>query len=347
MMKSVNRLLLGLTSLMVLGLFNMEANAAPSVVWNSPPDGSTEPVGTAVKPMGQAGGTVIGGASDIMLVLDSSGSMGINETVGAVTQSRGDWQKEIAIGLVNSLPASPTVRVGVVEFDSDANVVRTLSPLSSDLAAVIAAINSVDESGGTDIPDGQTAAFNELSTNGSLLDPSVQSSMVVFSDGSSSGDPDSTADLHAAGGVDLIASIALPGAIVSTMQGIVNGPDDSFGNADDYGAFIDGTASIQDILDAINDGGFVGIDTVDVTMPDGTVYTDVAVDAFGNFMAPVPFNINAGANTWTALATDNQGDTATATVTVFGGEGETPAPATLFLFGAALLALAHRRRLSA
>ena len=169
----------------------------------------------------------------------------------------------------------------------------------------------------------------------------------MFSDGSSSGNPDATADLHAANGVDLIASIALPGANIGTMRGIVNGQDDIFGNEDDHGAFIDGTSSIQDIIDAITGGGaFVGIDQVDVTMPDGTLFSDVALDSFGNFAAPVPFNINAGPNTWTAVATDNQGDTATATVTVFGDEGEVPVPATVFLFGAALLALAHRHRQS-
>ena len=348
-MKTILKRLLGVVA--VVGFFSAPGvQAATSVVFTSPPDGTVALEGTNVTPTGTASATgVIGQALDLILVLDSSGSMQLQETVGAVTQSRGAWQKQLAKDLVNSLSPAGT-RVGVVEFDSNANLVRTLSPLTSELALVLAAIDSVDESGGTTIPSGQDEAFDEFVANGALADPDVLSAMVVFSDGESFGNPGSTADGHFLGGVDNISSVALPGASIPTMQDIADGVDGVLGNADDIGVFIDGT-NLQDLIDAFAGGGaFVGIDQVDITLPDGTVLADIAIDAFGNFTVPQPYSIGLGPNTWTATAFGTDGTSDTANVTVIGfaqANGHSvPAPATLLLMAVGLLATGGLRKRS-
>ena len=137
------------SSLIAAGLATV-ANADVSVAWTAPPNGSGSPVGTCVAPIGQAtaSGSVGGDGLDLALVLDSSGSM-VSVPSGQ-SKSLQVLQREAAIALVNALPEG-TTSVTVIEFDEDANTAQVLTALSSDKAAVIAAINSVDANGGTNI----------------------------------------------------------------------------------------------------------------------------------------------------------------------------------------------------
>ncbi|WP_157174482.1 vWA domain-containing protein [Thiocystis violascens] len=284
-----------------------------------------------------------------MLVLDSSGSMASPSYAATyngttLTQNRQMWQRLLATDLVNRLPTTG-VRVGVVQFDSSASTVRVLSDLSTDLAAVITAINSVDASGGTDIPSGQIQAFSVLTAGGKLNDPSTIAAMVVFSDGSTSGNPGTTADGHATQGVDLISSVALPGASVLTMQGIVDGVDNILGNADDHGAFINGTASMQTLVDQFTAGGsLVGIDHVDVTLPNGTQLNNVALDPLGGFTVPQSYNLLAGSNTWTATAYATDRSVATASLTLVAQANGVPMPGVVGLLAAGMLGFGAARR---
>lgn len=152
------------------------SHAAGTVSFTSPVDGSSAPIGTLVTPTGIASGTGTGGTGlDLVIVLDSSGSMSTFE----VDRSRQQWQRDAAIALVNSLPTG-TSSVSIVEFDSDANTVIGLTPLipASNITAVIAAINSVDASGGTNIPTGIDAATAVLTGAGHTVGRSQQ--MVVI-----------------------------------------------------------------------------------------------------------------------------------------------------------------------
>jgi Mg-chelatase subunit ChlD len=336
MKTSLLKMLSGIT-LMMLMAFSMSAKAATSVAWTSPADGSVYPVGTAVMPEGQASATGTAGTGlDLALVLDSSGSMGITQTVGGVTKTRAQWQKDAAIALVNNLPTT-SVSVAVVEFDSNANLVRQLSPLLTDKAAIIAAINSVDASGGTFIGSGIQVATTELTGANHTAGRSQQ--MVVFSDGSTAGNPSVDAANALAAGVDSVHSVALPGAVISTMQGIA-----SNGN----GTFIDASSAtgIQDLIDLFSGlgGNLVGIDRVDITMPDGTFVGSVAVDAFGNFKTP-EWLIALGANTFTATAYGTDGSMATADLTLIGRDSvQVPEPGILGLLGLGLVAVFGVRR---
>ena len=142
-----------------LSVAGVAANAAGSVAWLSPSDGSSFPVGTSVSPMGQANakGTV-GGGLDLVLVLDSSGSMGSSVRLPTGVVTRQQLQQDAANALVNGLPSG--TNVGVVDFDSSASVVQTLTPTPD--PAINTAIDGINAFGGTDIARGITVADGEL-----------------------------------------------------------------------------------------------------------------------------------------------------------------------------------------
>lgn len=325
--------------LMLVFLYAGTAMADVAVSWIQPPSGDVC-IGSCVAPSGQASatGTIGGTGLDLVLVLDSSGSM----TTVVSGKSRQVWQKEAAIALVNALPTATTA-VGVVEFDSDANTIKILSQLTTDKAAVIAAINSVDASGGTTIGTGIDKAKLELT--GVNHTAGRTQSMVVISDGETSGTPRTNALAAVAAGVDSIHTVGLPGHSVATMKSIVNGVDNIYGTADDLGTYTDGTdvTALSGIFSGTG-GNLVGIDHVEITLPDGTVIASIAIDGLGNFTVP-NWIMEAGLNTFTATAYDTAGNSATAILALNGVNcNQVPEPSTLLLLLGALPSLAILRR---
>lgn len=325
----------------VLGLvafaaLSQSAVAATSVSWLSPADGSSFPVGTMVMPNGNASAIgTSGNGLDLALVLDSSGSMSSFRTVNGVSKRLQQWQKDAAIALVNNLPTT-NVSVTVIEFDSSANTVRVLTPLSTNIASVIAGINSVNASGGTNIGTGIDRARIELTGVRHTAGWSQQ--MVVFSDGFSSGNPPQRASVARTAGIT-VHSVALPGASIGTMSGIASAGGGTFINAST-------PTGIADLIALFSGAGgsLVGIDHVDISMPDGTLLGSVAVDAFGNFKTPA-WLMELGANTFTATAFGTDGTQASATLTLNGtGGGNVPEPGIIGLFGLGLLSLVGIRR---
>ena len=106
---------------------------------------------------------------DVMLVLDSSGSMS-----GAIGDA-----KTAAKGFVDGMNLNPD-QVGVVDFDSNADLVQ---PLTTDGDAAKAKIDSLVAGGGTDIEDGVNEAQKEL--EGPNHKPGNQPVLALLTDGKS------------------------------------------------------------------------------------------------------------------------------------------------------------------
>jgi hypothetical protein len=98
---------------------------------------------------GAGGGDPTSRSVDVVLSLDSSGSMSWNDPQGL----RRTAAKSFVDGLIDG------DRVGVVDFDDWG---RLAQPLTGDLAAAKAAIDTVDDSGGTNIAAGVDVANREL-----------------------------------------------------------------------------------------------------------------------------------------------------------------------------------------
>jgi hypothetical protein len=315
---------LGIRSLRAMGaglavslLAAPAAMAAGSVGWTSPANGSSFSVGTLVSPTGQANASgVIGGGLDLVIAMDSSGSMGSLVPI-AGSPTRREVQATAATALVNNLPAGSAV--SIVDFDSNAFVAQSLTTLPGGLSDVTSAINSVNASGGTDIRDGIVAADNELDANGRS---GTSKQILVISDGGSSVSSATAAASAAAADGYTVNTVSFPGGTVSTMEAIALAGGGTFVN------FSNNPQDIVDIFGGAGGGVLVGVSGVEITDPDGNTFA-AGVDAVGNFTSAA-YALKAGANTWTAVATFTDQTTASATLTLFGddngGNGATPVP---------------------
>lgn len=322
----MKKLLFLLATLVVMCLISGTAFADVSVSWVSPADGSTYAVGTDVFPTGQASatGTTGGTGLDLALVIDTSGSMAGSGIAAA---------KAAAIALVNALPQT-TTSVSVIRFSSSASTVQTLTPLTptTNKDAIIAAINSLGVGGGTSIGTGIVQAHNELGTY--VLGGQIKT-MVVLSDGSSYSGYVAAAEAAYADGITVHA-VGVPGHNVSQMQSIATAGGGVYtsGSLDQLVAIFNGTG-----------GNLVGIDYVNIELPDGTFINNIAIDGLGNFILPA-WMMELGTNTFTATAYDNDGNFATAVLTLNGQGGDVPVPepSTFLLLGGGLAGLAFYRR---
>ncbi len=184
--------------------------------WNSvweytmaPGRDSTDPVTTSL---------------DVMLVLDSSGSMTRNDPQ--------DLRKTAAKNFIDALLVGD--QVGVVDFDSSATLLQSLTPLTETAKA---AVDQIDSSGGTCIGDGIALATQEIVANSGADRLKAQ---IVLTDGedSPSCNPDYAALLTAAGDAGIqIYTIGLgtdvDTALLQQMADDTGGQYFPISNADD------------------------------------------------------------------------------------------------------------------
>jgi Ca-activated chloride channel homolog len=312
------------------------AMAATSVAWLTPPDNSHFVAGTSVNVTGQAAGQgQVGGTGlDLVLVMDSSGSMSWSGGQAA--------QHAAANAIVDALPQA-TTSVAIVDFDSSAYTKRGLTQLDGTNTALHNSINSVDASGGTAIHAGINQAASILT--GTDATASRLQAMIVMSDGSSTVSlADSAADAAMASGVEAIHSVGMGASYSATaLQASVNGVDDVYGNSDDYGTFVGSSFNDLIALFSGTSGNLVGLDHIDITLPDSTVLYDHATDALGNFN--VNYALALGANVFSVTAYGTDGSTASASWTLYGdASGQVPEPGTLLLFGLGVLGLTISRK---
>ena len=334
-MKKIPKYCLAL-SMLASAIFatSSSALAAVAVNWAGPSSSGVYFAGQVINPFGNANASgIVGGSGlDLALVLDSSGSMGSVNSGKTLNQ----WLQEASTALVNALPAAST-SVSVIDFDSGATLLQGLTPLSSGSAAVISAINAIDASGGTNIGAGIDSAATELT--GANHTAGATQMMVVVSDGFSSGDPASNALAALGAGVDAIHTVGLPGHDAFTMQNIATSGNGIYTNV----------SNLTSLIDLFNgtSGNLVGIDHVDVTMNNGVLINDIAIDGLGNFVLPNA-TLALGDNIFTAVAYDTLGNSASAEL-ILTAIPAVPEPSTYAMLGFGLLLLGwvnNRRRIA-
>jgi Mg-chelatase subunit ChlD len=162
------------------------------------------------RPRGGGGGTDVV-LLDLALVLDSSGSMATNDPEGL--------RRTAAKNFVDALLADD--RAAVVDFD-DSAVVR--SGLSSDKTAVKAAIDQIDDVGGTNLGAGVSSGLDVLRGNG---DPARARMMIMLTDGEGAYDPALTEAAKTAG--IAIYTIGLGSSVDGALlQSIADGTGGSY-----------------------------------------------------------------------------------------------------------------------
>jgi Mg-chelatase subunit ChlD len=121
----------------------------------------------------EGGASIFGGVKylDLFLVLDSSKSLRRTDPK--------DYRAAGAIGLVTNLSAKSDIRIGVVEFDKNAELV---APLTPNRAAVIAALDGLDRSGDTNLAAGIETALAGFEKGAR---PDSSRVMLLFTDGKS------------------------------------------------------------------------------------------------------------------------------------------------------------------
>jgi len=180
----------------------------------------------------QDGDNVLDGGVDTsvcaILVLDSSGSMTDDDGDGV---SRQDEMKTGAKQLANALlGADPDNRVGVLEFNGDANVLLSVGAAGAQSSTDVEnAIDTVDASGATDIAAAISTADSDLAN---CPEASSRKVMIVVTDGQNNAGsgPVQTASDAAVGGsgnTDEIFAVGTGGATQASLAAIASPDDDA------------------------------------------------------------------------------------------------------------------------
>ncbi len=126
----------------------------------------------AISVQGTIGLTPGSKGTDLLLVLDSSESLRSNDPE--------DLRRQAVSDFITSLPRGVNIRLGLVDFDHSA---RLLQPLTENFEDVLSTLESLDQSGGTDIKQALEVSLEEMVDQ---IQPGVAQNIILFSDGESS-----------------------------------------------------------------------------------------------------------------------------------------------------------------
>jgi hypothetical protein len=257
-----------------------------NVAITDPPDGfSTEDECITVTGTASA----VGGAEiDLHLILDSSGSLSWNDSL--------DFREQASVALIQSFNPLANLRIGTVDFDTDAFVASPLTLIGDDLgAAAIAAVQGMDQSGGTDIAEGILVTVDDFIANGI---PGASWVSILFSDGESSvQDAIDAADSAASVGVVINTVFLGAGSGATLMQDIATAT----------GGFYLSTEDPQDLIDIFGSIPVTGIDEVRVN----GILANLVAGVFDAYIC-----LDCGENEIVAVATATDGTTGSDTIYV-------------------------------
>ena len=241
---------------------------------------------------------VVGGASiyggvrylDLFLVMDTSKSLRKTDPK--------DHRASGAAALVRSLPASPDIRLGVVDFDGNTEL---LSGLTADRDAVVAVLEKLDRNGTTDIAEGIRTALAGFEARPR---PGATRVILLFTDGKSDAEEARQAQAAARRRGVAIHSLLL-GADAegeSILRGIADGTGGSFVRVVDPAGLPEAFLNLRT----------TGVESV-VLRTDGAAPVPASLSG-GTFSARVP--VRPGRNRIVATAVSLTGEIEQTEVTV-------------------------------
>ncbi|WIF94521.1 vWA domain-containing protein [Caminicella sporogenes] len=118
-------------------------------------------------PAGQISPDVYLKDKEIVLVMDTSGSMNRNLYGGNYGQSRMEIAKKAAKHFVDKLKHDPSVKISLIEYDNFASVKQSLVKLTDKYNKLNRQIDNLNAGGGTNIGDGLRKAYYTLLNSGS------------------------------------------------------------------------------------------------------------------------------------------------------------------------------------
>lgn len=290
----VNKTTLGILSSLAVydaglrvGIQGRDVSIASNGVYvdiKEPLDGSTT-CEEQVCVRGVASATGGNGTMDLVLVMDSSGSMDWNDP--------NDYRIDGAKALIDMLPSGAAVAVAVVDFDDS---VQLLQNFTDNRTLAKDAVDLLDAYGGTDV--GKAVNFtNQLLINNGR--PGASWIEVLFTDGEQTPyDPQYTQDAVDAG--IIIHTMGLGASVNDTLlKQIANGTGGTY-------TFVANASALPDIFPTLS---LTNIKEVKVNGQVATLFPN------GNYEL-CNLSLSVGNNTFTAVATDTENRTAQNEVTI-------------------------------
>ncbi len=291
----------------------------------------------------------VGGSYDAILAIDSSGSMAdpAGQTAPNGGSQIGDWVISAAEGLISNL--DPRVRLGIVEFDSNAVLHAPIEQLgwindgTTHRENLIASLGTIDRTGSTNLVRPFARSATELLT--AQQSSLSQQHIVLVSDGQinwADGNGRRQTQQHVRDevervfglGIESVNTIGFPGSNEGFLQDLA-----ALGG----GIYADGT-DVNNLATAFETvfNQLGSLRRLELELPDGTILSDFEPGLDGNFS--VVGDIREGNNLFIARAYSSSNQVTEATLNVIGVSSIPEPTSCLLLVGLSAGCLLRRRR---